>query len=178
MLNAHATLWSKITNAGSSFKHLDRIISSKKSLSNNLESLYFLLKDHKLVLAARTVVKGCNSNSLGLSNSVSDFLEAVANSIVDAFEVISTEDLLARIAQCNKRFSKEIEARMEQGEVIDWDKEMVIIGMDVVALFPSMTSENSGQIIRSQIFNSGMTVEGLNYRLLSLYIKLNKDKTG
>ena len=38
----------------------------------------------------------------GLSNSVSDFLESVANSIPDSYEVISSEDMLARVEAGNE----------------------------------------------------------------------------
>ena len=167
-----------MTNAGENFDHTDRVINSKVSRSNNLSSLYFLLKDHKLTLAARPVVTGCNGNSLGLSNSVSDFLESIANSILNAYEVISSEDLLAKIAECNRKVSEKIKEKIERGEKVDWEEEIVIFGNDVVALFPSMTSANTGRIIRRQISKSGMKIDGIDYKHVLLYIMLNKNMTG
>ena len=41
-----------------------------------------------------------------MSNTVSDLLESVANSIPDAYEVISSEDLLARIEAANETARK------------------------------------------------------------------------
>ena len=40
---------------------------------------------------------GCTGNSKGLSNSVSDVLEAVANGERDPYEVCSGEDMLSRV---------------------------------------------------------------------------------
>ena len=103
VINGHSVMWVKMNNTGERHDQVDRVISSKTTKSNNLSSLYFLIKDHKEKLAWRPVVTGCSGNTLGLSNSVSEFLEAVANSIIDAAEVISTEDLLPNIAELNRK---------------------------------------------------------------------------
>ena len=71
--------------------------------------MYVLVKDHKKDDSTRPVVTGCTSNTRGLSNGVSDFLESVANSIPDSYEVISSEDMLARIEDANKVARKIIE---------------------------------------------------------------------
>ena len=154
------------------------MITSKTTKSNNLSSLYFLLKDHKEMLAWRPVVTGCNGNTLGLSNSVSEFLEATANSIINAAEVVSTEDLLADVTEANKKMTARIVEKCERGEEIDWEEEIVMFGSDVIALFPSLTSERTGEIVRREIAKSSMKVEGINHRLVCLYISLNRDKTG
>ena len=171
-------MWCKMTNAGENFDHQDRVINSKITNSNNLSSLYFLIKDHKNTLAARPVVTGCSGNSLGLSNSVSELLESVANSVVNAYEVISSEDLLAKIRECNKKVMKKIEEKMKRGEEIDWERELVVFGNDVVALFPSMTSANTGRIIRRQMQKSSMKIEGLDFQHVILYVMLNRHMTG
>ena len=106
VINGHARMWCMMTQAGEHFDHEERIMTSKTTKSNNLSSLYFLLKDHKLTLAARPVVTDCNGNSLGLSNSVSDFLESIANSIREAYEVLSSKDLLARYRSVTKEFQQ------------------------------------------------------------------------
>ena len=52
------------------------------------------------------------------------------------FEVISSEDLLARITEFNERIKREIE---KDGEY-DWREKYVLLGTDVVSLFPSHTA--------------------------------------
>ena len=135
-------------------------------------------KEKNSTVAWRPVVTGCNGNTLGLSNSVSEFLEAVANSIIDAAEVISTEDLLSNIAELNRKRTAKLRERTERGEEIDWEKEMIMFGSDVVALFPSLTSERTGEIVRREISKSCMRVDGVNYKMVCLYISLNREKTG
>ena len=52
-------------------------------------------KDHKVEPEkGRAVATAITSNTTGLSNSVSDYIESLANSLEDPIEVNSTEDML------------------------------------------------------------------------------------
>ena len=108
-LNGHSTFWCKMWRIGDAHGHRGRIIDSKVCRSIKVASMYVMVKDHKEDGSSRPVVTGCTSNTRGLSNTVSDFLESVANSIPDAYEVISSEDLLARIEAANAEARKIIE---------------------------------------------------------------------
>lgn len=93
--------------AGAKFGTAEKIVS-KTSISNNEADMYCLYKDHKVEPSkSRPVVTGCSSNTLGLSNSVPDVLESVANSETKPYEVISSEDMLA----ATKRFNEKYEER-------------------------------------------------------------------
>merc|ERR1712105_451297 len=76
ILNGHSKMWCKMLSIGENFNHQDRVMESKTTRSNNLASMYLLLKDHKEKLGERVVVSGCNYNTRGLSNMVSEFLES------------------------------------------------------------------------------------------------------
>ena len=67
-------------NAGSDHEHQNRIIKSKMSESENAAAMYDMYKDHKAEGGYRPVVSGCNSDTLGLSNMLSEAVEAVAQS--------------------------------------------------------------------------------------------------
>ena len=97
--------------SGDSHGHRDRIIDSKIVSSEQLASMYLMYKDHKEKRDTRPVVTGCNSNTRGFSNSVSDLLESVNKAKQDAYEVVSGEDMLARVEQYNV----EAEKIMEEG---------------------------------------------------------------
>ena len=56
---------------------------------------------------------GCNSDTLGLSNTLSEVVESVAMANKDPYEVISAEDLLSRIQDCNKRIIERMKSRIE-----------------------------------------------------------------
>ena len=101
-LNGHVFFWSKMLGSGDSHGHRDRIIDSKVVSSEQLASLYLMYKDHKKEKGStRPVVTGCNSNTKGFSNSVSDLLESVNKAKEEAYEVVSGEDMLAKVEMYN-----------------------------------------------------------------------------
>ena len=100
-LNGHVFFWAKMWGSGDEHGHRDRIIDSKVVSSEQLASMYLMYKDHKEMKATRPVVTGCNSNTKGMSNSVSDLLESVNKAKEGAYEVISGEDMLAKVERYN-----------------------------------------------------------------------------
>ena len=90
ILNSHSAMWCKFSNMGEAHGHKDRIWESKRTKSENLANMYLLAKDHKAEMGWRKVVTGCDSDTLGLSNSVSELLEAVCNSLDAPYEEISS----------------------------------------------------------------------------------------
>ena len=89
-INDHTRMICKILNAGESHGHIDRILSSKIVNSESSAPKYFLFKDHKKKESWPPVVSGCSSNTLGLSNLLSDIVESVCGSISNPYEVISS----------------------------------------------------------------------------------------
>ena len=236
-LNGHSVAWVKMWGTGADNGHQDRVIDSKTTKSNNLASMYIAYKDHKKEKRkTRPIVTGCTSNTRGLSNSVSNLLESVANSVLDPFESISSEDMLSKTKRSNEETAKirdawnkkrleklrcnicnieeiktqtcqnckeneiqeedltrqydcetcgeELREKLEQdctscgGGLFLEDKEMCLLGLDVVALFPSMKSKNTGIIIRRQIQKSPLKIRGFDWRQGTRYIVMNKQYTG
>ena len=143
-------------NAGESHGHMKRITDSKITNSETVAPMYYLFKDHKEAESWRPVVSGCNSNTLGLSNLLSDMVESICSSISDPFEVISSEDLLSRIENFNKMVTEKIETEASKGNEWDWREHWTLIGSDVISLFPSLTAENTAQAVKSQVLKSNM----------------------
>ena len=71
--------------------------------------MYLTDKDHNEGKKTRPVVTGCNSNTLGFSNSVSDLLESVNKANQDPYEVVSSEDMLANTELFNEQSKKVME---------------------------------------------------------------------
>ena len=88
VLNSHCRAWCKFWQSGKKHGHTARIMTSKTTISNNVASMWLALKDHKPGEKSRAIVTGCTSNTRGLSNSLSDVLEAVANSEEEPYKVI------------------------------------------------------------------------------------------
>ena len=66
-------------------------------------------------------MRGCDSNTVGLSNIVSELLESIANAVENPKEVISTEDLLSKIHACNQELQEIRKQREARGEKLSKD---------------------------------------------------------
>ena len=116
-LNGHVFFWAKMWGSGDDHNHRDRIIDSKVVSSEQLADMYLLYKDHKDQQATRPVVTGCNSNTRGFSNCVSDLLESVNKAKENAYESVSSEDMLAKVEIYNQeaeKIRKEGEDKLEK----------------------------------------------------------------
>ena len=85
IINAHTRMILKVVNAGEEHGHLKRITDSKLTHSETSAPMYFMFKDHKKEGGWRPVVAGCNSNTLGMSNLVSDMVESICGAIIDPY---------------------------------------------------------------------------------------------
>ena len=92
-INDHTRMLTKIFNIGENHKHLKRVCESVITHSETSAPMYYLYKDHKKEPGWRPVVSGCNSNTVGISNILSDVIESVCNAIDNPYEVISSEDI-------------------------------------------------------------------------------------
>ena len=79
--------------------------------------------------------------------------------------------MLSRVEHFNEWVKKE---NIVRGENWDWREEMVLIGSDVKALFPSLSAGITSKIVRSQAEKSKMKWENLNDEWIRLYIHLNR----
>ena len=170
-INDHTRMLLKVVNAGKAHGHLERISNSKITNSETEAPKYYLFKDHKEKENWRPVVSGCNSNTLGLSNLLSDMVESICCSIHNPYEVISSEDLLARIEEFNIKVKEGIK---ENGETWDWRHKWMMIGSDVISLFPMLTAVNTAKAVRTQSMKSSIKWENIDSRWLRLYIHLNR----
>ena len=114
------------------------------------------------------VVSGCNSNTVGISNIVSDVVESICNSIENPYEVISSEDMLYRINKFNREIEKEIEEKRKTDEDWDWREKYLLLGSDVQALFPSLSADRTAKIVREQASKSKIVWENIDPRWLCL----------
>ena len=54
---------------------------------------------------------------------------------------------------------------------------MCLLGLDVVALFPSMSASMTGEIVRRRLMKSKMSFEGFDWKRGATYIVINKNLT-
>ena len=103
IVNQHTVAWELMWRSGEDHNHQERIVRSRATRSGNQANLTLLYKDHKPGDKTRPVASGNESFNQGLSNGISEVMESVARAIKSPYSVISSEDLLARIHQFNKK---------------------------------------------------------------------------
>ena len=108
-VNQHTIAWSLVWNTGENHGHTDRVVKSKVTRSGNQANLSLLYKDHKAGHKTRPVASGNESYNLGLSNGVSEVMEAVSKGKSKPYSVISSEDMLARMGKYNERIERKNE---------------------------------------------------------------------
>ena len=117
---------------------------------------------------------GCTSNTLGLSNLLSDVVESLCCSIAKPYEVISSEDMLSRIEKFNELVGEKRKQKEIEGITWDWRNDWMMVGSDVVSLFPSLTAENTARIVRSQAEKIPIHWENIDTKWLRMYIHQNR----
>ena len=81
--------------------------------------------------------------------------------------------------ECGQYWRNEMQKECTDcGEGLYWeDQEVCLLGLDVVALFPSMKSLTTGRIVREHVLRSPLKIEGFNWRQGARYIVVNKRYT-
>ena len=85
---------------------------------------------------------------------------------------------MACVLDCNQKNDKIRRDKQEKGEEMGDHEVLVIIGNDVVGLFPNITSAKTGKIVRYKVQESKMKFEGVSFKQVSLYVYLSQEKTG
>ena len=65
---------------------------------------------------------------------------------------------------------------MQCGPAIE-EQKFALLGLDVEALFPSMSAARTGAIVRKRIMASNITPAGFDWKVGLVYILMNKNKT-
>ena len=180
-MNGHVSMWLKMGRFGENWQHEARMRESTIQHSQNVSSEYLMYKDHKKMKEGdlpqtRPVVSGFSGMGVSFSNILSEFVEAIANSQKDVFEVISTEDFLYRVNQTNGDLERTWERNgdLEIGE--NEDDEIVLIGADVKSLFPSMLADLTGRLVGDAARETDLNFEGLNYKEIARYVRFGMEE--
>ena len=76
-----------------------------------------------------------------------------------------------------EEYEKRIKAECDEcGGPVE-EIEMCLLGLDVTALFPSMTAARTGRIVRKRLMRSSMKIQGFNWKIGLVYIVMNKHLT-
>ena len=109
ILNGNVSMLLKVFNVGKNWNHVDRCRETMINLSMVVCPLYLLYKDHKgwslnkgPVPPTRPVASGNQGMNLHLSEIISDLLEPVVERFDQGCEVISTEEMIAKVLKMDR----------------------------------------------------------------------------
>ena len=108
-LNGNVSMLIKFFKLGAEWGHSDRMRETMLNNSLSLCPLYLLFKDHKgwslakgPVPPTRPVASGNRGMNMHLSEILSEILEPIADEAKNTCEVISTEDMVAKMLRVDK----------------------------------------------------------------------------
>ena len=160
------SMWGRCYGLGDDHDQRVRIRETTLNYGCSLPPLYIMIKDHKVIQpgklpGVRTVVANHKAMGVHLSNSVSELVEAVADTFEGDFESISTEDAASRIDNYNSKIE------------LNEDEIRYLMGADAISLFPSLDNMKAAQLVAEEFLNGSLIVEGADYQEIALYVALN-----
>ena len=166
-VNAHATFWVRMLEAGKDTNDSKRYKSSMKSHFSKVAEAYTFRKDHKKYndeIKGPPVIPLCDGSDTIIrrfSFLISKILQEV--NIYKESACDSTEDMLAEVKESN--------------EFLEDTSEKITIGSaDVKALYPSLDIPYTIEIVCEELYKSEIRFEGVDTEELGLYLSLNRDE--
>ena len=171
--NAHSTFWVKILgvskDTGEGEKQRERNHQRAKNNlmveGSELPPVYGLRKDHKKTNdeikgpPLRPVCSATTAYNSKLANLINEYLARIWKN--ERENCASTEDLLSDFDKLNEKGLK---------------GDYFIGSADVVALYPSLDIELVAEVVKEMIIKSEVTIEGVDYEEVGLYIAVSYEK--
>ena len=164
--NAHATIWTRIVNAGAnntSQTAQERIKANLLVENSGYAPLYSLRKDHKQCddqikgPKTRPVCGGSNAYNRKLAHFISIMIRPIWQD--EESVCTNTEEMMAAIHE-------EVNSKNIKTEIL-------VGSADVKALYPSLDIDHTAEIVAEMFFESEYQIKEVDARELSLYLALN-----
>ena len=92
----------------------------------------------------------------------------------EAFNIIKELKERRECGECTEIFDKIVSKDCDEcGKGVE-NKELAMVGMDAVALFPSLTGKRTASIVKRRTATSNIRVKGFNWKRGAIYIKINR----
>ena len=147
-----------------------RVWKAKELKATTIPVLSQRLKDHKVVAPGEEVPTRpvCGASS-SVNGECSEWLADIVDSANDARntrELVSCEELCGLIDDLNEDFK----ARSQDMN------EVMISSLDAKALYPSLNIRKSAKIVAERVTESGVKIEGVNYKWVGKYLALTMSR--
>ena len=172
-INGHMSMIMKAFKVGEYWNQEKRFRETSINESEEVAPMYLVVKDHKITVPGtlpktRPIISGCKSMTKHLAGILSDIIEALAYCMRDPLEDISTEDMLAVVEDYN--------LKVLAGHWQDLNPEdLILLGADVVALFPSLDTSEVAKEVMQEILESDLKIQEVEWKDLARYIAMNMD---
>ena len=138
--------------------HQNRVRKIQINKTSAVAPMYLAVKDHKKVEESklpktRPIVFGCLCMEVYLAKDQSDIVEILPNIIAFPMESVGSEDQVALLNNYHKKIGLEVNYTKEY---------MVILGVNVIALFASLNTDEVVREVKLEIMERNMKFEGVN----------------
>ena len=186
LLNRHSLQIVKALNMGT--KHgkdgqQTRVHKAYTSIDAKPGPLFVLIKDHKkkkpgeTVPPTRPVCSAKGDPGSRLSNLLSTILNKISDAANSTTECMSTEEARRNILMTNRKIASRIE---EDPGYLEHAKDMMLLSMDVKALYPSLRINEVGPIVFKEIVKiqeeDKLVFGDVNWREVGKYLAITCNK--
>ena len=184
LLSRHAVQLTKVFKMGTKHGQETRIHQAFTSRGGRPGPLYVLVKDHKKTPEGQSMPPTrpvCNARG-GPGSRLSNLLSTILNKCTDASkpetECTSTEDALRTILETNRRIA---EQSAVDGEFKNEMEEMIVMSLDVKALYPSLRVRDVKEIVAEyiqEVLDGGkLVMEEIDWYEAGKYLAVTMSKT-
>ena len=116
-------------------------------------------------------------NSKSEKKAEAQITEIIEEMLEDTIQITQIENKIEHrdCKECDALIVQKREEECEECGVQREEGELALVGMDAVALFPSLTSRRTARIVRERIEESKIKLEGFNWKKGLIYILINKE---
>ena len=153
LVNRFAMQLVKVFDMGSVHEQEDRIRQAYRNVDALPGIMYCLIKDHKAVKEGEAIPPTRNvcSARAGVASRLSNLTSTVINYVADAVdfetECRSTEEMLRGFLETNRKIRENSQDEEFKNKV----QELVVLSMDVAALYPSLRKKEACKIIEQVV---------------------------
>ena len=163
---------------------VDRVRQAYSSKGGRPGPIYFLVKDHKKVKEGEVIppTRGVCSAKAGPGSRLSNLTSTILNRAADAAgaetECMSTEEAMRKILEANRAIKSRIE---DDPAFRDEVKKLVILSMDVNALYPSLKKDQVCPVLYNmllKLLNDGkLVLDNINWQEVGKYLAILLSET-
>ena len=129
-----------------------------------------------------TVVDCVEEHDTDKEKTLTEMTLEIVEEVIEMIEETRNDHKRQKVEGCEE-CKEEIKKAMKEnckfcGDGIDYEiPRMALVGMDAVALFPSLTGKKTAKLVRETAEKTTMLIDGFDWRRGMIYVRMNKQLT-